>query len=191
EHLTDFTPTIVVSMPLNADDLITVDAGISTYTSASSSNVNPFDGAASDTGPTGSPWVASSGASSQDTWGSAGVSYSHSSDSRNTIWNIDASFATEYDYSSLGFGGGFTKLFNEKNTIVGLSVKVYLDNWNPIYPSELKAYADNKGNLNEGFFQGVTIFDQNGNASGNWRPKNGFELIQDKSRNSYAASFSF
>ena len=35
EHLTDFTPTIIVSIPLNADDVITIDAGISTYTSAS------------------------------------------------------------------------------------------------------------------------------------------------------------
>lgn len=191
EHLTDFTPTIIVSIPLNADDVITVDAGISTYTSASSSNADPFDGAATANGPTGSPWVASSGASKQDTWGSASVNYSHSSDSRNIIWNAEASFATEYDYSSIGFGGGLTQLFNEKNTTVGLSAKVYLDAWIPVYPYELKEYADTNGNLNEGFFQGVTILDQNGNASGDWRPANGFELIQDKSRNSYSASFSF
>ncbi len=208
EHLTDFTPTIIVSIPLNADDVVTVDAGISTYTSASSSNGNPFDRTgASGNGDDddddddriakapgdiiGSPWVASSGASRQDTWASVGVDYSHSSDSRNTVWNVDASFATEYDYSSIGFGGGVTQLFNEKNTTVGVSAKVYLDAWRPIYPTELKAYADTNGNLNDGFFQGVTILDQNGNASGNWRPANGFGLIQDKSRNSYSASFSF
>ncbi|TYB74272.1 DUF3570 domain-containing protein [Bizionia myxarmorum] len=191
EHLTDFTPTIVVSIPLNADDIITVDAGISTYTSASSSNANPFDGAKSADWVTGSPWVASSGASRQDTWGSASVDYSHSSDSRNTVWNADASFATEYDYYSIGFGGGVTKLFNEKNTTVGVSAKVYLDAWSPVYPTELEAYAENNGNLTDGFFQGVTILDQNGNASGNWRPANGFTPIQDKARNSYSASFSF
>ena len=87
EHITDFTPTIVVTIPLNDDDVLTVDAGISTYTSASSSNLNPFDirqgsssGASSGgggggdddktnvySGPIGSPWVASSGASRQDT----------------------------------------------------------------------------------------------------------------------------
>lgn len=44
--------------------------------------------------------------------------------------------------------------------------------------------------MNSGFFQGVTILDQNGSASSNWRPVNGFDLIQDKSRNSYSASFS-
>ena len=45
EELTDFTPTIVVSIPLNVDDVLTIDAGVSAYTSASSSNINPFDGA--------------------------------------------------------------------------------------------------------------------------------------------------
>ncbi|TYB77517.1 DUF3570 domain-containing protein [Bizionia saleffrena] len=209
EHLTDFTPTIVVSIPLNADDVLTIDAGISTYTSASSSNGNPFDvtGASANDDDDddddddkmaivpkdviGSPWVASSGASSQDTWGSVSIDYSHSSDNRNTIWNVDASFATEYDYSSIGFGGGVTQLFNEKNTSVGVSAKVYLDAWRPIYPTELKAFTDTNGNLNDGFFKGVTILDQNGIASSNWHPIDGFGLIKDKSRNSYSASFSF
>lgn len=43
EKLTDVTPTMVISMPLNADDVLTIDAGISAYTSASSSNLDPFD----------------------------------------------------------------------------------------------------------------------------------------------------
>jgi len=44
EKLTDVTPTIVVSIPLNDDDVLTIDGGVSAYTSASSSNINPFDG---------------------------------------------------------------------------------------------------------------------------------------------------
>ena len=43
EKLTDFTPTVVISVPLNDNDVLTIDAGISAYTSASSSNLNPFD----------------------------------------------------------------------------------------------------------------------------------------------------
>ena len=115
ERLTDITPTIVVTMPLNPDDILTVDVGISTYTSASSSNLNPFDGSNNNGTLTGSPWVESSGASRQDTWGSATVSYTHNSDDRNSIWNANVSFATEYDYTSIGFGGGYSRLFNEKN----------------------------------------------------------------------------
>lgn len=43
EKLNDFTPIVVVSVPLNDDDVLTIDAGFSAYTSASSSNLNPFD----------------------------------------------------------------------------------------------------------------------------------------------------
>ena len=42
EQLSDRTTAIVISIPLNADDVLTVDAGISAYTSASSSNINPW-----------------------------------------------------------------------------------------------------------------------------------------------------
>ncbi|MFD0836406.1 DUF3570 domain-containing protein [Mariniflexile aquimaris] len=207
EKLTDFTPTVVISVPLNDNDVLTIDAGISAYTSASSSNLNPFDisGASSRGGDDddedddraeagnviGSPWVASSGASRQDVWGSISFDYSHASDDRNTIWNADASFATEYDYMSIGFGGGLTKLFNEKNTTLGVSGKVYLDTWMPKYPTELDSYVEVNGNLNDGFFEGVTIMDQNGNTSTNWQPIDGFSLINNKSRNSYSVSLSF
>jgi hypothetical protein len=207
EKLSDFTATIVVSMPINDDDVLTIDAGISAYTSASSSNGNPFDvSGASGNGDDdddddddrrapgdiiGSPWISSTGASRSDVWTSINADYSHSSDDRNTIWNADLSVAAEYDYSSVGFGGGLTKLFNKKNTTVGMSAKVYLDTWRPIYPTELKAYVDENGNQNQGFFNGVTILNQNGNASTNWNPVDGFGLINDKGRNSYSVSLSF
>ncbi len=42
EKLTDNTPTLVVNIPLSDDNVLTIDAGISAYSSASSSNVNPF-----------------------------------------------------------------------------------------------------------------------------------------------------
>jgi hypothetical protein len=207
EKLTDFTPTVVISVPLNDNDVLTIDAGISAYTSASSSNLNPFDisGASRGGGDDdqedddraeagnviGSPWVASSGASKQDVWASLSIDYSHTSNDRNTIWNADASFASEYDYLSIGFGGGLTKLFNEKNTTLSVSGKVYLDTWMPKYPTELDSYVEVNGNLNDGFFEGVTIVDQNGTASTNWHPVDGFGLINDKARNSYSVSFSF
>jgi len=92
EELTDFTGTFIVSIPLNDDDVLTIDAGVSAYTSASSSNVGPFDG-----GEPADPFVASSGASSSDTWASLSGSYSHSSDDRNTIVSGKLSVSREYD----------------------------------------------------------------------------------------------
>lgn len=215
EQLTDVAPSIVVSIPLNADDVLNVDVGISTYTSASSSNLNPFDlthttgsvsGASNSVpvtnngydGVIGSPWVASSGASRQDTWGGITVGYSHSSDDRNQIVNGHASFAAEFDYLSVGFGGGYTRLFNEKNTEISLKGSVYLDTWLPRYPTELDSYLEAGGNLNSGFFAGVDILNSSGqvtiknnNSEFSWRPVDGFSLISDKKRNSYALSVSF
>ncbi|MGY6647933.1 DUF3570 domain-containing protein [Wenyingzhuangia sp. IMCC45574] len=211
EKLTDFTPTVVISVPLNANDVLTIDAGISTYTSASSSNLDPFDSSGasangegedddddddddhggSAAGVTGNPWVASSGASNMDTWGSIAASYSHSSDDRNTIWNANVSFAAEYDYMSIGFGGGLTKLFNDKNTELGISAKVFLDNWMPKYPTELDSYIEAGRDVNNGFFQGVDILNENGVVDRTWKPIDSFNLIQDTGRNTYTFSFSF
>ncbi|MFI1771425.1 DUF3570 domain-containing protein [Thalassobellus citreus] len=219
EHLTDFTPTFVVSVPLNDDDVLTIDAGFSAYTSASSSNLDPFDrtkevttsnpAAISSASSSGSgnnnsttrvvaptPWAASSGASSGDVWASISADYSHSSDDRNTIVNADVSLANEFDYTSIGFGGGITKLFNEKNTTLNVSAKVYLDAWKPVYPTELDTYfVDANENLNNSFFGNVDILDQSGsainkNGSNIWSPVKS-PVINDKARNSYSLSFSF
>lgn len=179
EELTNITPTIVVSVPLNEDDVLTADVGISAYSSASSGNINPFDSN------TPSPWQASSGASAQDVLTTLVINYSHSSEDRNTIWNAHISGSVEYDYSSIGFGGGITKLFNDKNTEFGMAANVYLDTWKPIYPKELQDFADNGNSLNGGIFDSFSIV---GNT--NYTPSN-FVFHQEKNRNSFALSFSF
>ena len=136
EFLTDIASSIIISLPINADDVLTIDAGISAYTSASSSNGNPFDatGGASGNGyddddddddyddknsaeaanTIGSPWVASSGASKSDVWSTISADYSHTSNDRNFSWNVNASFSSEFDYTSVGFGGGILKQFIKK-----------------------------------------------------------------------------
>lgn len=170
EKLDDITATFIVSIPLNDDDVLTIDVGISAYTSASSSNIDPFDG-----NKPASPFQASSGASSGDLWTNLTGTYAHSSDDRNDIWNAKLSVANEHDYFSLGLGGGYTKLFNEKNTEISLNANVYLDTWKPIYPIELR-----KSNLS-----------QYGTITGNTNYNPIFTEFSSKSRNSYSAGFSF
>ena len=216
EKLTDLATSFTVSIPLNDNDVFTVDATISAYTSASSSNLDPFDVSSASSGDddddddndkssatnskslvtnAASPWVESSGASKSDVWTSLSLSYSHSSDDRNTILGANASFAKEYDYTSIGVGGSLTKLFNEKNTEIGLKANVYLDTWSPVYPTELDSYLDDNQNLNDGHFEGVDILDQDGNTIDKngvnvWSPfKN--TLVDNKSRNTYSLSVSF
>lgn len=164
EELTDATSTLVLRMPLNDDDVLTVDAGVSAYTSASSSNLNPFDGEES-----ANPFDASSGASRSDVLAYFRPSYSHSSDDRNQIWSAEAYVSSEYDYFSLGLGGSYTRLFNEKNTEVSVYGQVYLDSWNSQYPIELR----------EGFGGAVPGYDPN------------FIPFDDEGRNSYSLSFGF
>jgi uncharacterized protein Veg len=168
EELTDATSSIVLRMPMNEDDILTVDVGLSAYTSASSSNVNPLDGGLNVT-----PFDASSGESRKDMLVYINPTYQHSSDDRNTIWSANAYFSSEYDYSSIGFGGSYTKLFNEKNTEITLSGRVFLDKWNPQYPIELR----------DGFF------DDRITGNGTYSPI--FTEFDKENRNSYSLSLSF
>jgi len=86
-----------VSIPINEDDILTIDAGFSAYTSASSSNGNPFDISAASANDDdnddddddddynrpqtsmnaviGSLWLSSTGASRSDVWTSVNADY--------------------------------------------------------------------------------------------------------------------
>ncbi|MGX1025104.1 DUF3570 domain-containing protein [Psychroflexus sp. MBR-150] len=152
EELTDFAPTINVAIPLNDDDVLTIDASVSAYTSASSSNIDPFDGDGR-----ADPFVESTGESQKDNWVALSANYSHSSDDRNTIWNTNISFANEYDYTSIGFGGSYSRLFNEKNTEIQLRGNVFIDFLSPIYPIEFR----DGFNINRFDFVGETNFAPN------------------------------
>ncbi|MEM9142868.1 MAG: DUF3570 domain-containing protein [Bacteroidota bacterium] len=158
EELTDATSSIIISLPINEDDVLTVDAGISAYTSASSSNVNPLDG---DANRPVSPFSASSGASRKDQLVHFNPSYTHSSDDRNSTWDVNAYVSSEYDYSSFGFGGGYRKRFNERNTEVSFSANVYFDQWDPQYPIELRqGFFDNRLSGNGTYLPMFVPFDQ-------------------------------
>tara|TARA_R100000935_G_scaffold25158_1_gene44844 strand:- start:1517 stop:2833 length:1317 start_codon:yes stop_codon:yes gene_type:complete len=179
EELTDATGAVVVSIPLNDDDILTIDAGISAYTSASSSNIDPFDG-----NNLADPFIASSGASSSDLWGNVTGIYSHSSDSRNDIWSAKASVSSEYDYFSIGAGGSYTKLFNEKNTEISVNLNVYLDTWRTFYPIELRSFANAENGVD------AFIFDRN-SIIGNQDYNPNFKELDSKGRNSYSIGFGF
>jgi hypothetical protein len=61
------------------------------------------------------------------------------------------------------------KLFNEKNTEISVKANAYLDQWRPIYPIELREYAQTSFQ-NTGYFSGVPVFDQNGARSQAYLP---------------------
>ncbi len=133
EQLTDVHPTVILATPLNDNDVLTASFGVSAYTSASSSNIDPFDGKKP-----ANPFQASSGASGSDTWINATVTYAHSSADRNTVWSGTLSGSNEYDYRSFGIGGSYTRLMNQQNTELTLRASTYQDGWKLIYPIELR-----------------------------------------------------
>jgi len=213
EELKNIAVDITIAIPLNDDTFFTFDGTISDYSSASSSNLNPFSGASRDRDDDddddddknknnssqsiikGSPWVASTGASQNDLWVSGVLGINHSSDDRNTVSSAHLSFANEYDYTSYGIGAGITKLFNKKNTEIGLTANMYLDTWRPQYPTEIKTFVNNNGNLFTDFFEDTMILDSNGDitdktSSNTWKPIN-TTLVENKGRNTYSASLSF
>ncbi|PTM03850.1 MAG: hypothetical protein DA405_09230 [Bacteroidetes bacterium] len=179
EQLMDGTATLVISIPLNADDVLTIDAGVSAYTSASSSNINPFDNRK-----IADNFQASTGASGSDVWTNVTGSYSHSSDDRNDIWSAKLSVSNEYDYFSTGAGGSYTKLFNEKNTELSVHGSVYIDTWRAIYPYELRPFAAGGNGLFNNLFRSNTI---TGNT--NYDPT--FSTFDSEGRYSYALGFGF
>ena len=148
EYLTDYNPTIVVRIPVNEDAVLTADVGMSAYTSASSSNGNPFNrtgasgnynenepyprGNSSGTPPQGSPWITSSGASGKDVLTTLNVAFQKASDDRNFYWAANIGGSTEYDYESFNAGLSFARLWNEKNTELSFKSQLFFDRWKPI-----------------------------------------------------------
>jgi hypothetical protein len=211
EKLDDFVNNVVLSIPLNDDDVLIIDATVSAYSSASSSNLNPFSGASSGddddddddddhddrvaSSITGTPWAASSGASKSDVWVNAQATYKQSSDDRNKVLSTTLSLANEYDYSSLGGGLSFSRLMNQKNTSLDFGANVFVDFWRPEYPTEIKTYVEEEGDLDADFFKGVPIWNEQAesvdkSAETAWNPLHN-SLLKDKGRNTYSCSFGF
>ncbi|MBX2818009.1 MAG: DUF3570 domain-containing protein [Saprospiraceae bacterium] len=179
EQLDDATGTIVVSIPIKTDAILKIDAGVSAYSSASSSNVNPFDGQRN-----ADPFVASSGESKSDLWSNLSVGYVHHSFDRNRIWSGKLSLSAEYDYTSIGISGSHAWLLNRKNTEFGLRASAFFDTWSRIYPIELRG-PEQEDDEDEGFDLRQQVITGNPN----YQPR--FTELPSRMRNSYAVGFDF
>ena len=206
EYLTDYNPTIVVRIPVNKDAVLTADVGMSAYTSASSSNGNPFNrtgasgnsdgneayprGNSSGTPPQGSPWITSSGASGKDVLTTLNVAFQKASDDRNFYWGANIGGSTEYDYESFNAGLSFARLWNEKNTELSVKTQLFFDRWKPIIPTELHEYELFQSTFlynPDSYFRGVSIMDDQGNSVAAYLPEN-FNSYTFVHRNSFAFS---
>ena len=94
------------------------------------------------------------------------------------------SASAEFDYYSFGLGGGYTKLFNEKNTEFSLHANVYLDTWDAVYPYELRPFAQGGSGLNDRLFSTYSI-------TGNTDYNPVFSKFDKQGRNSYSLELAF
>lgn len=205
EYLTDYSPSIVIRMPVKEDAVLTADVGLSAYTSASSSNGNPFNrtGASSEgdeeaygrgsqggAPPQGSPWIASTGASRKDVLTTLNLGYQEASDDRNRYWGVNLGGSMEYDYESFSTGVSYAQLWNEKNTELSLKGQLYFDRWKPIIPTELHEYELFQETFlydPQSYFRGVSIMDDRGNSVAAYLPSN-FTSYTSVHRNSFTFS---
>ncbi len=122
EALTDIANIFVVNVPIDSTISISLTAGADYYTSASTDNIN----------------ANVSSASSKDLRSYANIGFNKKNLKKGETYGIKAGFSTEYDYQSISGGLSYTKEFNEGNTELSLTGQAFIDNWDLIYPSELR-----------------------------------------------------
>ena len=101
---------------------VTIEAGLDTYTSASSDMID---------------LKANSSASSHDVRFYPSVSWSMENEKTGNTVGLNASFSKEFDYTSYGLGASFNKKSKNNNREFGIKVQAYLDRVSLVYPTEL------------------------------------------------------
>ncbi|MEP7111458.1 MAG: DUF3570 domain-containing protein [Ferruginibacter sp.] len=118
----------------------TLEAGIDTYTSASSDQVDS---------------KANSSASSADIRIYPSISWSVENEKKGTTFGLNASASTEFDYKSFGFGAGFSKKSKNNNREFGIKAQAYLDKVSLIMPVELRTGPITNGREDDQHYAGT------------------------------------
>lgn len=126
EQLQDFANMLILNIPTDSINSLSLTVGADAYSSASTDNIDNNV----------------SSASRQDvrTYGIFG--YSRRNLRKGEIYSGHIGFSAEYDYTSFSIGGSFTKVFNDGNSEFTFAGQAFFDNWQLIYPVELR------GNVN-------------------------------------------
>ncbi|MDB5198412.1 MAG: hypothetical protein JWO92_375 [Chitinophagaceae bacterium] len=135
EKLSDFATTIELKLNKydnkNRKHDVSFELGIDHYTSASSDKIDP---------------QTISSASHADTRIYPSASYTITNEQKGNAVSFNGSFSNEYDYTSIGFGTGFTKTSKDKNTEFGIKLQAYLDNLKVILPIEMRTVTQGRDN---------------------------------------------
>lgn len=122
EQLQDFASMLIVNIPKDSIHAFSILVGADAYSSASTDNIDNNV----------------SSASRQDVRTYANLGYTKRNLKKGEIYGVRAGFSAEYDYTSFSVGGSYTKIFNDGNSEINLAGQVFMDNWQLIYPVELR-----------------------------------------------------
>lgn len=122
EQLTDFTPTIIVNVPIDSARQVSVNFGIDFYSSASTDNIDD-----------------KSSASGKDSREHVDFSYTQRLPYRRESFSVTGGLSTEYDVNSVSFGGSWTKESKDGNRELSFHGKAFLDKWKIYSPDEFRS----------------------------------------------------
>lgn len=122
EKLNDISNVVIINIPLDSVNSVSLYGGADYYSSASTDNIDNV----------------TSSASSSDVRGFGTLSYSRKNLNRNETYSMHVGYSGEYDYTSVNGGLSYTKEWNEGNTEVNVRGQLFVDQWKLIYPAELR-----------------------------------------------------
>lgn len=131
EFLTNIAPALLVNVPIDSVHSISLYGGVDFYTSASSDNID-------------NPYLLNhvSSASSSDVRGYGTLTYKNKNKKKGITKGIIAGFSGEYDVKSISIGGLYTLNSKDNNREIGLKAVYYYDDWQLIFPTELRGAAN-------------------------------------------------
>jgi hypothetical protein len=143
EKLSNFANVIILNVPIDSTRKVSLYGGADYYSSASTDNIDNNR----------------SSASSSDVRGFGTLSYTKLNLAKGETYTYKVGFSGEYDVLSFNGGFSFTKDWNEANTSLTMAGQVYHDQWQLIYPIELRRSV-NLGNSARQSYNGSLTFSQ-------------------------------
>ncbi len=125
EKLENIAPTFIVHVSMDSVSSLDLNFGIDIYTSASTNNIDYFEGR-------------KSGASGKDIRSHINAAYNRDLIRSGNAYSLMAGFSAEYDVTSYNFGGSYTLNSKDKNRAFSVDALYMSDAWNLIYPVELR-----------------------------------------------------
>ncbi len=122
EELQDYASMVVVNIPLDTLNALSVTAGADYYTSASTDNIDNNV----------------SSASSKDIRAYGNLGYTRKNLRKGETYGVGIGGSSEYDYSSVSGRISFAKEWNEGNSEVNVSAQAFIDRWSLYFPAELR-----------------------------------------------------